>query len=152
MSHSAVRSRAIRSPSILVCATVTKGWGSRAMVARPLARAATHSLCSLFQSMVTSLSGSMPFSVSRYRRAYSGVLPLPAATMVWPFKSAIDCTVPPFSTIYSTPRVFTANTSTAPLVLPYSTAARLAGTQAMSRSPLMRAGVTSSAEPARVKV
>ena len=120
------------------------------MVAWPLARAATHSLCSLFQSMVTSLSGSMPFSVSRYRRAYSGVLPLPAATMVWPFKSAIDCTVSPFSTIYSTPRVFTASTSTAPPVLPYSTAARLAGTQAMSRSPLMRAGVTSSAEPARV--
>ena len=47
--------------------------------------------------------------------------------------------------------VLTASTSTAPLVLPYSTAARLAGTQAMSRSPLMRAGVTSSAEPAKVK-
>ena len=64
-SPSAVRSRATRRPSILVWATVTKGWGSRAMVAAPEARAATHSACSLFQSMVTSVSGSMPFSVRR---------------------------------------------------------------------------------------
>ena len=70
--------------------------------------------------------------------------------MVWPFRSAMDWTASPFSTIYSTPKVLTASTSIAPSVLPYSTAARLAGTQAMSRSPLMRAGVTSSAEPARV--
>ena len=50
-----------------------------------------------------------------------------------------------------TPRVLTARVMISPSVLLYSTEARLAGTQAMSRSPLMREGVTSSAAPARVK-
>ena len=98
-SHCSVRSRATRSPSILPWATVTKGWGSMAMVAAPVARALTHSECSFFQSMVTSVSGSRPFSESRYRNAYSGVEPLPEATMVLPFRSAMDCTALPFSTI-----------------------------------------------------
>ena len=70
-----------------------------AMVALPEARAATHSLCSLFQSMVTPVSGSMPFSLKRYRRAYSGVEPLPEATMVLPARSAMDWTELPFSTM-----------------------------------------------------
>ena len=50
-----------------------------------------------------------------------------------------------------TPRVFTASTWISPSVFWYRVTARLAGTQAMSRSPLMREGVTSSAAPARVK-
>ena len=110
----------------------------------------THSLCSLFQSMVTPVSGSMPFSVSRYRRAYSGVEPLPEATMVRPARSAMDWTELPFSTIYSTPRVFTARVTMPQSVRLYSTEARLAGTQAMSSSPCISLGDTSSAEAARV--
>ena len=149
-SHSSVRSRATRRSGSWVWATVTKGWGSMAMVAAPDARDATHSLCSLFQSMVTPVSGAMPFSVSRYRRTYSGVEPLPEATMVRPARSAMDWTELPFSTIYSTPRVFTARVTMPPSVRLYSTEARLAGTQAMSSSPCISLGDTSSAEAARV--
>ena len=72
--------------------------------------------------------------------------------MVLPARSAMDWTELPFSTIYSTPRVFTARVTMPPLVRLYSTEARLAGTQAMSSSPCIRPGVTSSAEAARVKL
>ena len=86
-------------------------------MAAPEARAATHSLCSLFQSTTTSASGLRPFSVSRYRRAYSGVEPLPEATMVLPVRSAMDCTALPFSTTYKTPRVLMASVTMSPPVL-----------------------------------
>ena len=63
-SHSSVMSRATRRFSFWVWAVVTKGWGSMAMAFSVAAREATHSECSLFHSMVTSVSGSMPFWVS----------------------------------------------------------------------------------------
>ena len=72
--------------------------------------------------------------------------------MVLPARSPMDATALPFSTIYSTPRVFTARVTMSPSVFWYSTAARLAGTQAMSNSPFISRGLTSSAEAARVKV
>ena len=64
-SHSSVRSRATRRFSSLLWAAATKGWGSRARSAVPAAMAATHSACSLFQSTVTSVSGSRPLCSSR---------------------------------------------------------------------------------------
>ena len=43
------------------CAVVTKGCGSIAIAFSEAFRAATHSECSLFHSMVTSFAGSIPF-------------------------------------------------------------------------------------------
>ena len=77
-SHSRLRSRATRIWSFLAWAVVTKGWGSMATAPAPSARAATHSACSLFHSMVTSESGSRPAWRSTYSSAYWGVAPLPA--------------------------------------------------------------------------
>ena len=56
-------SRATRRPSTWDRALVTKGWGSMAMVASPAWTLLRASVASLQYSMVTSLSGSMPFSL-----------------------------------------------------------------------------------------
>ena len=55
----------------------------------------------------------------------------------------MDWTASPFSTIYSTPRVLTASTSTAPSVLAYRLAATLVATAAMSAEPFTRASMAS---------
>ena len=47
--------------SLFVCAVVTNGWGSIAIPFSSLIKADKHSACSLFHSMVTSVSGSIPF-------------------------------------------------------------------------------------------
>ena len=66
--------------------------------------------------------------------------------MVFPARLLISVTVsPPFSTIYSTPRVLTASIFTPPWVLLYSTEPRLAGTAMMSSSPFRNRGFSSLA-------
>ena len=66
--------------------------------------------------------------------------------MVFPARLLISVTVsPPFSTIYSTPRVLTASSFTPPWVLLYSTEPRLAGTAMMSSSPFRNRGFSSLA-------
>lgn len=54
--------KAVRIAGFLVWAVVTKGCGSMAIPFSVLEIAATHSECSLFHSMVTSFSGSIPFA------------------------------------------------------------------------------------------
>ena len=72
---------------------------------------------------------------------------MPVDRMVRPFRSAMDCTVSPCSTTYSTPRVFTATAWMPPLVFWYRVAARFAGMAAISSSPFISRGTISSAAP-----
>ena len=71
--------------------------------------------------------------------------------MVLPLRDATSVTVsPPFSTMYSTPSVPTASSSTPPSVWLYRMAATLAGTATMSSSPCTSCGVSSLALAAMV--
>ena len=62
LSHSSVRLSAMRSLSFCIIAVVTNGCGSTAMASSVSASAAATSVASDLYSMVTSVSGSMPFS------------------------------------------------------------------------------------------
>ena len=94
----------------------------------------------------------MPFSLNTYRRIYSGFAPCPDVYIVLPLRSATELTLSPFSSIYKTPSVLTASISTLPSVLLQSVLATFVGRAAMSISPVMTLGTSSSGDDATVKL
>ena len=72
------------------------------------------SVASDLNSIVTSLSGSIPLDERRYLNVYSGVVPLPVVYIVFPLRSATDLISPLLSSIYNTPSVLIPTTETFP--------------------------------------
>ena len=75
---------------------------------------AATSAASDLNSIVTSLSGSIPFEDRRYLNVYSGVVPFPVVYIVFPLRSDTDFTSPLLSSIYNTPSVLIPTTEIFP--------------------------------------